>query len=231
MYFYVHSDACAPGFPDTSPLATIPIAMNKVDKPVVAAFDFDGTLTRRDTLLPFLLHTLGAPAVMWHALILSPTLAGYSLRLIRNDIAKERVFARTISGIDIEVLRGKAAEFAEQELPKLIRPEALRRFDWHKKQGHRCVVISASLDLYVKPWALKAGFDDVMASRLETREDGTVTGKLPGGNCFGIEKIRRLEALLGARSGYTLYAYGDSRGDRELLAAADHAYYRHMPDD
>lgn len=198
-------------------------------KPVVAAFDFDGTLTRRDTLLPFLIHALGTPAVMRHALILSPTLAGYGLGLIRNDVAKERVFAQTISGTDIGVLRDKAAEFAEHKLPGLIRPEAIRRFDWHRKQGHRCVVISASLELYVKPWALKAGFDDVLASRLETREDGSITGKLSGGNCFGIEKVRRLEALLGARSGYTLYAYGDSRGDKELLSAADHGYYRRMP--
>ncbi len=201
----------------------------EASKPVVAAFDFDGTLTRRDTLLPFLLHALGTAAVMRHALVLSPTLAGYALGLIRNDVAKERVFAQTISGTGIDVLRDKAAEFAEHKLPGLVRPEALRRFDWHRKQGHRCVVISASLELYVKPWALKTGFDDVMASRLETREDGTITGNLSGGNCFGIEKVRRLEALLGARSGYTLYAYGDSRGDRELLSAADHAYYRRMP--
>jgi len=199
------------------------------NKPVVAAFDFDGTLTRRDTLLPFLLHVLGAPAVVRHALVLAPTLAGYSLGLIRNDIAKERVFAQTIAGTNIGALRDKAAEFAEHKLPGLIRPEAIRRFDWHKRQGHRCVVISASLELYVKPWALKTGFDDVLASRLETREDGRITGNLSGGNCFGIEKVRRLEALLGARSGYTLYAYGDSQGDKELLAAADHAYYRRMP--
>lgn len=199
------------------------------NRPVVAAFDFDGTLTRRDTLLPFLLHALGAPAVMRHALILSPTLAGYGLGLIRNDVAKERVFAQTIAGTDIGALRDKAMEFAEYKLPGLIRSEAINRFDWHKKQGHRCIVISASLELYVKPWALKTGFDDVLASRLETRENGTITGKLSGGNCFGIEKIRRLEALLGARNSYTLYAYGDSRGDKELLSAADHAYYRQMP--
>jgi len=200
-----------------------------VNKPVVAAFDFDGTLTRRDTLLPFLLHALGAPAVMRHALVLAPTLAGYGLGMIRNDVAKERVLTQSFFGTDISVLRDKAARFAEQKLPELIRPEAARRFDWHKKQGHRCVVISASLDIYVQPWALKAGFDDVLASRLETLEDGCITGNLLGENCFGIEKVRRLEALLGSKNDYILYAYGDSRGDKELLSAADYAYYRRIP--
>jgi HAD superfamily hydrolase (TIGR01490 family) len=126
-------------------------------------------------------------------------------------------------------LQQEAERFAALTLPGLLRQEALQRFDWHKKHGHRCVVISASLDIYVRPWALQARFDDVIATHLETREDGRVTGKLLGGNCFGIEKVRRLDALLGARSGYTLYAYGDSRGDKELLSAADYAYYRQFP--
>jgi len=206
------------------------VSTAEVKKPVVAAFDFDGTLTRRDTLLPFLLHALGAPTVMRHALTLAPTLAGYGLGMIRNDVAKERVLTQCFSGTDIGTLRNKAAQFAEQRLPELIRPEAAHRFDWHRKQGHRCIVVSASLELYVQPWALKAGFDDVIASRLEMREDGRLTGNLLGENCFGIEKVRRLEALLGSKSGYTLYAYGDSRGDKELLSAADYAYYRQMPD-
>ena len=93
------------------------------------------------------------------------------------------------------------------------------------------MAISASLALYVQPWALKAGFDDVIATHLETLEDGRISGKLAGKNCFGIEKIRRLEALLGPRNGYTLYAYGDSRGDRELLSSADYAYYRKFRND
>ncbi len=205
------------------------MSATQAEKPVVAAFDFDGTLTRRDTLLPFLLHALGTAAVVRHALILSPTLAGYGLGMIRNDVAKERVFTQCLAGMCIDELQWEAVQFAEHKLPSLIRREALQRLDWHKKQGHCCVVISASLDFYVRPWAQKAGFDDVIATHLETREDGRVTGNLLGENCFGIEKVRRLEALLGPRSGYTLYAYGDSRGDKELLSTADYAYYRQIP--
>lgn len=201
----------------------------QAEKPVVAVFDFDGTLTRRDTLLPFLLYTLGAAAVARHALALSPTLAGYALGLIGNGVAKERVFVRCLAGMRIDELRQEAERFAALILPGLLRHESLQRFDWHKQQGHRCVVISASLELYVRPWGQRAGFDDVIATHLETREGGRVTGKLSGANCYGIEKVRRLEALLGGRDGYTLYAYGNSRGDRELLLSADYPYYRQIP--
>jgi phosphatidylglycerophosphatase C len=201
----------------------------QANKPVVAAFDFDGTLTRRDTLLPFLLHTLGAVAVARHALVLSPTLAGYGLGLIPNDVAKERVFIRCLAGTRLDELQHEAERFAAYVLPGLLRNEAMRLLEWHKQQGHRCVVISASLELYVRPWAQKSGFDDVIATRLETQENGRVTGKLLGANCFGIEKVRQLENLLGAREGYSLYAYGDSRGDKELLSSADYAYYRRIP--
>jgi phosphatidylglycerophosphatase C len=196
------------------------------DKPVVAAFDFDGTLTRRETLLPFLLYVLGAAAVARHALVLAPTLVGYSLGLIRNDVAKERVLIRCLDGMSLNALQEMGERFAADKLPGLLRNEAMQRFEWHRQRGHRCIVISASIEIYVRPWAIKAGFDDVIATRLEMQEGGSIAGKLSGANCYGIEKVRRLEELLGARRGYTLYAYGDSRGDRELLSAADHAYYR-----
>jgi phosphatidylglycerophosphatase C len=205
------------------------VSAGQANKPVVAAFDFDGTLTRRDTMFPFLMHILGMSAFVRHVFALSPTLAGYGLGLIRNDIAKEKVFIRCLAGMNMDELRQKGELFAAKVLPNLLRPDAMQRLNWHKQQGHRCVVISASLELYVRPWAINAGFDDVIATHLQTRDAGVVTGKLSGANCFGPEKVRRLQTLLGDRDGYTLYAYGDSRGDRELLSSADYAYYRQIP--
>ena len=198
------------------------------EKPVVAAFDFDGTLTQGDTMVPFLLHVVGMNHFVRNALVLFPTLAGYGLGIIPNNLAKQRVIRRFFAGLPIATLRNKATDFVEYQLPKLIRQEATQRFAWHKQQGHRCIVISASLELYVRPWALKTGFDEVLATQLEMRPDGSVSGNLLGENCFGGEKVKRLEALLGARTNYILYAYGDSRGDKELLSVADYAYYQKM---
>lgn len=201
----------------------------RADAPVVAAFDFDGTLTRRDTLLPFLLHRFGAATLARQALMLSPTLARYALGLIDNGIAKEHVFVRLLAGTKVDELQQQSERFSVDILPSLLRDTAMRRFEWHKQCGHRCVVISASIDTYVRPWAIRAGFDDVIATRRELQKNGCTTAKLSGATCSGVEKVRRLEALVGAREGYRLYAYGNSLGDRELLSFADFPYYRVFP--
>ncbi len=201
----------------------------QAEKQVVAAFDFDGTMTNRDTLFPFLSHVSGQLRFFRNFILLLPVLVGYKLGLIRNDLAKEQVFTRFFWGVKMDALKYKAAQFAAQQLPNLMRPEAMKRFEWHKKQGHRCILISASLDIYLQPWALIHGFDAVICSSLEVRSDGYISGKLSGANCFGIEKAKRLEALMGDRKRYILYAYGDSEGDKELLSMADHAFYREMP--
>lgn len=203
--------------------------MSETVKPIVAAFDFDGTLTRRDTMFLFLLFVVRWRVFIRHLIMLIPTLVGYGLGFIRNDIAKERVFVRFLSGMNVGVLQDRANQFATEGLPQLLRSEAMQRLAWHKQQGHHCVVISASLEIYLLPWAIGSGFDDVLATQLETLHGTSVTGKLSGQNCFGIEKVKRLEKLLGNRECYTLYAYGDSNGDKELLAYADYPYYRNIP--
>ena len=202
------------------------MTQSAAEKPVVAAFDFDGTLTRRDTLFPFLLHVAGPLTFTIKFITLLPTLCLYALGLMRNDIAKIKVLQRFLANRDLAHLQQQAIDFAENKLPSLQRSAAMQRLSWHKQQGHRCVVVSASLELYLRPWALKAGFNDVLCSKLEPIAGGLTSGKLLGENCFGAEKIRRLQALLGPREGYTLYAYGDSRGDKELLSAADFPFYK-----
>ncbi|NOU00875.1 MAG: HAD-IB family hydrolase [Gallionella sp.] len=180
-------------------------------------------------MFPFLLFVVGWRAFIRHLIMLTPMLASYGLGLIRNDIAKERVFICFLSGMRLDVLQGKANQFALEGLPQLLRPEAMQRLVWHKQQGHHCVVISASLEIYLRPWAINSGFDDVLATQIETLHSERLTGKLLGSNCFGTEKVKRLEKLLGNRESYTLYAYGDSNGDTELLAYADYPYYRNIP--
>lgn len=198
-------------------------------KSVVAAFDFDGTLTRRESFFPFLMHAAGKRRFMRRMPRVLPTLAGYGLGIVANQTAKEQVLSRMLGGMPLEELQRTARDFAHRKLPLLLAPRAMARVLWHQQQGHRCVLVSASLELYLEPWATETGFHDVIATRLAVGEDGTITGKLVGANCYGAEKARRLEVLLGPRPSYTLYAYGDSRGDREMLALADHPYFREIP--
>jgi phosphatidylglycerophosphatase C len=187
-----------------------------------AAFDFDGTLTRRDTLLPFLRQVMGTPRLIRVLAMESPWLAAYAVGLLPNDQAKVRLLRRTIGGMTKEILDEQAGNFARQVLPRLVRPAMLQRLRQHQKLGHQCVLVTASLTLYIKPWAQKVGFAEVIGSELEFDESGCVTGMLIGGNCYGREKERRLRNILPCDA--QLYAYGDSRGDREMLAMADRGW-------
>ncbi len=199
-------------------------------KTIVAAFDFDGTLTYRDTLIPFLYFYAGPLAFVRDIARSAPTLVAYGLRQIKNDVAKEGVLRNFLADKSLGSLQQKGKLFARDHLPGLVRPAALRRLRWHQQRGHQVVIISASLDLYLKPWAAELGIDHVLCTSLDVDGNGQVSGRLGTENCYGPEKLRRLREALGDTSDYLLYAYGDSRGDRELLASADHSFYRNMPE-
>ena len=191
---------------------------------VVAIFDFDGTLTRRDSLLPFL-HWALAGRFWWGLLVLSPMLLRYALRLIPNWRAKDVMLTYFFANWSQDKLDKLGQRFAVQHIPRMLRPEAIQRVQWHQKQGHHLVILSASPEVYLSPWGMRMGFDQVIGTRLEV-QSGVLTGRILGKNCYGIEKVERLKAYLGDLSGYCLHAYGDSSGDRELLDIANYPYYR-----
>lgn len=199
--------------------------------PVVAAFDFDGTLTYMDSFLPFLRAAAGSPRFARYMAELTPTLLAYKRGRLSNDEAKQRFLTRFLTGQDLAQLEQTAQHFARRTLPYLLRRRALQRLAWHQQQSHRCILVSASLELYLKPWAAGVGITEVLGSCLELTSTGQVTGRLLGKNCHSEEKTRRLAELLGERSDYRLYAYGDSTRDQALLDYADYAYFRLFPSD
>lgn len=177
----------------------------------VAAFDFDGTLTRRDSVLPFLASVAGWPAV---ARALGPE--ARTLRADR-DVAKERVLVRVLGGRPHDELAAAGSAFAET---LRVTDEMQRRVEWHRREGHEIVIVSASLDLYLRDVARRIGIAHVLCTTVEAR-DGICTGQLVEGNCRGPAKAARLTTFLQGDT-VRLWAYGDSRGDDEMLALADH---------
>jgi len=190
----------------------------------VAVFDFDGTITDRDTLVPFLVLAFGRARVAATFATLPLTGLGWLLRFVPIDTFKRRVLRRLVAGAPASRLRALGPAHASALAPRL-RPQALARIAWHRAQGHRLVLVSSTLDLYLADVAAQLGFDDVLCSRLASRDD-RCTGELEGADCTGPEKLRRLQALLGDVGAHELHVYGDSDGDRELLAAADHPHFR-----
>lgn len=191
----------------------------------LALFDFDGTLTRRDTLMPFLRYVVGTPVFIAGSARLLPQLLAYGVGAVRNDVAKEAVLRHFLAGRHIDDLREQGERFARCQLPQRVRGATLEQVRAHRERGHVCVLVSASLDVYVEPWGRAQGFEAILSSSLAV-EDGVVTGKLREGNCYGAEKVRRIRRWLNGRQPKHIWAYGDSRGDREMLELADVAHYR-----
>lgn len=194
------------------------------DKPVIAAFDFDVTITKHDTFVPFLYWAFGKAKVYKAFVKLSLEAIKVVLKISNRDRFKEKIVAALFTQQPVKHLKILGAGYASSFTP-LIRPKALERIKWHKEQGHRLVMVSASLNLYLEKAAKDLGFDDLLCTTLE--ENGEqFTGRLQGANCRCQEKVNRLQGLLGDLAQYELYAYGDSAGDKQMLEVADHANFR-----
>ena len=190
-------------------------------RPVVAAFDVDGTLTRSDCVTPFLLRAARARlplALARHPLQLARALAGRD-----RDRLKELACA-ALRGLDSAALDRLGADFGRTFVSHRLRDDTTARLRRHAELGHTVILASASLEPYVIPLGELLGVDDVVCTRLEQDEHGRLTGRLRGANCRGAEKARRVtEWLAGAGLvGAELWAYGDSPSDDELLEMADH---------
>ena len=164
----------------------------------VYAFDFDGTLTTRDTMLEFIRYACGTARFLLGFLLYSPLLVLMKLRLYSNGKAKQKVFAHFFKGMTIEAFDALCQDFASTHR-HLLRPEVIRQLEQALSEGSEVLVVSASID-------------------------GSLTGLFLTPNCYGQEKVRRILALHPDRSSYHLTAYGDSRGDREMLAFADESH-------
>ena len=188
----------------------------------VAAFDFDGTIAQRDSLGPFLARVAGLGRLTRAIALHSPRIAAVALGRADRDATKEAVVTSVLGGRTAGSVSGAGRAYADHLWERQnFRPEMLERLRWHHDAGHDIVIVSASLDSYLVPLAPRLGVDHVISSSLEVDQHGLVTGRLIGGNVRGPEKASRLQAWLGDGP-VELWAYGDSSGDDELLAMADH---------
>ncbi len=182
-------------------------------------FDFDGTLTRRDTFLDFLLYSAG----LLRFASLLPAFLGYAVHLLDNDGLKSAALRRLFRGKTHAQLERMGRRYAEERLPRLLRRSAVARLRWHLEQGHRVVVVSASLRVWLEPWCSARGVE-LIAADVE-QVDGLVTGALANG-CHGSAKVTRIRQSLDLSRYSRVVAYGDSADDLPMLGLAHEAYWR-----
>lgn len=205
--------------------AAVPVEPTAL-RPVVAAFDVDHTVTTRDCVVPFMCRVAGPSRVVaglgWAAVRHLPAV----VRGDRNRL-KAAVAAAAFAGRPLAQVERRGEELAAEVVASRLRADTVARLRWHAEQGHDVVLVSASFGAFLRPLARRiGGVAAVLGTELVVGPDGRCSGALLGGNCRGQEKVHRLHAWLdahaGGRDAVDVWAYGDSPGDRELLADADH---------
>jgi len=190
----------------------------------IAFFDFDGTITRRDSFVEFIKYCKGVFPMIVGFFINSPWLLGYKLKLISNEKAKERLLTYFFSGHRFNDFQKYCDCFSVEIVPTLLIPEALSEIKKLQGCGVSIVIVTASPENWLKKWAGENGID-LIATRLKV-SDNTITGKILGSNCHGKEKVARIKMKYDLTEYEEIFAYGNSKSDLYMLELAQHAFYR-----
>ena len=198
------------------------------EKERIYCFDFDGTLTTKDTLLEIIRYKAGTWRLLWGFLLYSPILVLMKLHLYPNWKAKQLIFTHFFGGMSTRTFNLLCQDFAK-ERSNLLRPDMIALVGRAVEDKKKVFIVSASIDNWVRPF-----FDirnlkgvQVLGTQIEV-EDGKLTGRFKSNNCYGKEKVHRIAEVLKSfeRSEYEIEAFGDSRGDKEMLAFADKGHFK-----
>ena len=187
--------------------------------PPIVAFDFDGTLTIRDSYTAFLKWRAGRVRYAWGLIRLAPAALSYVFHRDRGRI-KAAATREFLKGATRQTLEAQARQFAEQHSRSLFRPDAVAAWRRWRNDRVRLVIVTASPDLVVAPFARGLGADGLIGTELAFDAGDRATGAFATPNCRGSEKVRRLQAAYGPDV-VIKAAYGDTAGDREMIAAAE----------
>ncbi len=190
----------------------------------IAFFDFDGTITTKDSFLEFMKKERGSVFFYTGMLLHLPALVAMKTGVLSNQRVKEMVLSWCFKKWTKDRLQQAGAAFAETVIPSLIRPKAAGEIARLKSQGTEVVIVTASPQEWIKPWCEAQGISCI-ASQLEY-DNSRFTGKLAGQNCYGAEKVNRIQKAYDLSGYKTILAYGDTKGDQPMLQLATHAFFK-----
>jgi phosphatidylglycerophosphatase C len=190
----------------------------------IAFFDFDGTITTKDTLLEFIKFSKGSLRFYTGFALNSPWLIAMKLKIVSNQAAKERILSWFFRGSDLAAFQEQCDAFAANIMPGLVRKKALQEIELLRQKNATIVIVSASPENWIRPWA-RSNSLQYIATRLEEKEN-KLTGRIRDRNCHGQEKVSRIQESYLLAEFTSVYAYGDSSGDGPMLALAHTAFYK-----
>jgi HAD superfamily hydrolase (TIGR01490 family) len=190
----------------------------------LALFDFDGTITSKDTFTPFILHAVEPARMAVGKMVMSPLVAAYKMGVLSGSHLRRSAVRIGFRGRLADDVRKAGLEYSRSRLGRVVRAKALERIRWHQAQGDEVVVVSASLDVYLSDWSRQLGVE-LICTELEERQ-GVLTGGYRNGDCSGKEKARRVQGRYDLRGFEDIYAYGDTVEDEAMLSLATQRFYR-----
>jgi len=196
-------------------------------RPDLALFDFDGTLTLRETFGPFLTGAVPKHRILLGRLLLTPMILAYRAGWVSGVRVRAAVVRIGLSGASAAALRRAGEQFVRDTLPALLRVQMLERLEWHRQRGDTIVIVSGAFDVILDPWCQQLGVER-LCSQLESR-DGVLGGRYMGEQCVGNEKVRRVLNQYDLSSYTRIHAYGDTAEDHALLTLADEAWFQGQP--
>jgi HAD superfamily hydrolase (TIGR01490 family) len=207
----------------SAPDNKVRVNTNQVKKQLVL-FDFDGTITTKDTLAEFMIFYHGRLRYTLGLALLSPIIASYIFKLMPNWKSKQYFLTWFLKNEKASTFEKRCREFSGKYMEQLIRPKALEAIKQYKKSGANVAVVTASAENWVKPWCDQHNLICI-ATKLEVK-DNKLTGKILGKNCHGPEKVCRIKENFDLTNYGEIIAYGDTSGDKEMLALAHQSHYK-----
>ena len=202
------------------------LKIQKKPKKIIAFFDFDGTITKQDSFIDFIKYYYGLHRIILGFIYLAPILLFYKLKIVANYLAKEKTLKYFFGNVSENEFKKKAKEYSLKKITSILRSTASKKINWHRQNKHQIVVVSASIEDWLKPYCQQNNFD-LIASKLEIKEN-KITGKLLGKNCYAMEKVKRIQEKYNLVEYQEIYVYGDSKGDLPMLklASKNKNFYR-----
>lgn len=186
-------------------------------------YDFDGTLVKHDSLIRFARFSLPSFRFFFGLIKSAPWVLAWKLKFLTSSYAKEKLFGFWFKGMPEETFDRKGLEFMS-EINKDINNEVFQTLISHKKDGKKIVIVSASMENWIKPWAKANGIDIVIGTRPATSPGGVLSGKFATLNCIGEEKVRRIKELFPNLNTTETWGYGDSPSDQPMLSIVNHPH-------
>ena len=187
-------------------------------------FDFDGTITRDDSLLEFVAYVVGFKKFFRGILVLSPILAAYKLGLASNNFTRRKLLGYFFAGMSADKFDKICKKYSTTHIEDILKQSAMDKIATYKAAGDKIVIVTASLEDWLRPWCAAQGLE-LLGTKIR-RKGGIITGEIEGQNCYGAQKVARVRAAYDVQAFDRVIAYGDSRGDREMLEFADEAHYK-----